>query len=315
MKQFKIFALVAVFTMASLVTAQEIAVIVKATTSPFWQTVFAGAEAAAQEVGATVTRLGAAEESDIAGQISILENAVTQQPDAIIIAPTAFEPLGVPIDIAAESVPVIIIDSMADTDAHTAYLSTDNFAAGVLAAEALAAAVEAMHGAAEGEIAILTALPGVGSLTARDDGFREGLSNFPGLVEVANRFNNNDAAQALANTIDIVTANPNIVGIFADNLPMGVGAGQAIAELGAEDRIVVVAFDSDDQEIAFLQGGQIKALVVQNPFAMGYEGVMTAMRIIGGEEVEREIDTGVTVVTMDNFDTPEVQALLYPELD
>lgn len=315
MKQFRITALVAVFTMASFVAAQEIAVIVKATTSPFWQTVFAGAEAAAQEVGASITQLGATEESDIAGQIAILENAVTQQPGAIIIAPTAFEPLGVPIDIAAESVPVIIIDSMADTDSHTAYLSTDNFAAGILAAEALAAAVEAMHGAPEGEIAILTALPGVGSLTARDDGFREGLSNFPGLVEVANRFNNNDAAQALTNTIDIVTANPNIVGIFADNLPMGVGAGQAIAELGAEDRIAVVAFDSDDQEIAFLQGGQIKALVVQNPFAMGYEGVMTAMRIINGEEVDREIDTGVTVVTMENFDTPEVQALLYPELD
>lgn len=291
----------------------DITVIVKATTSPFWQTVFAGAEAAAEELGVNLTTQGAAEESDIAGQIAILENAVTQGPDAIVIAPTAFEPLGAPIDRAAESVPIIMIDSAAQTEAYTSFLTTDNFAAGQLAAEALADAVEALHGAPEGDIAILTALPGVGSLTARDDGFRDGLTNYPGLREVANRFNNNDANQALSNTLDILVANPNLVGIFADNLPMGVGAGRAIAERGLEEQVAVVAFDSDEQEIAYLQGGQIKALVVQNPYRMGYEGVATAVAAAGGEEVEREIDTGVTIVTMENFETQEVQELLYPE--
>jgi ribose transport system substrate-binding protein len=291
----------------------DIVVIVKATTSPFWQTVFAGAEDAAEELGVNLTTLGAAEESDIAGQIAILENAVTQGPDAIVIAPTAFEPLGAPIERAAERVPIIKIDSAADTDAYTSFLATDNFAAGQLAADALAEAIEALHGAPEGEIAILTALPGVGSLTERDNGFRDGLANYPGLREVANRFNNNDANQALSNTLDLLVAHPNLVGIFADNLPMGVGSGRAIAERGLEEQVAVVAFDADEQEIAFLQGGQIKALVVQNPYRMGYEGVKTAVAAARGEEVEREIDTGVTIVTMENFDTPEVQALLYPE--
>lgn len=294
--------------------AQNVTVIVKATTSPYWQTVFAGAEAAAAELGVNLTTQGAAEESDIAGQISILENAVTQGPDAIVIAPTALEPLGAPIDRAAESVPVIMIDSAAQTEAYTSFLTTDNVAAGRLAAQALADAVEALHGAPEGEIAILTALPGVGSLSQRDQGFREGLAEYPGLTEVANRFNNNDANQALSNTLDILVANPNLVGIFADNLPMGVGAGRAIAERGLEEQVAVVAFDSDDAEIGYLQEGQIKALVVQNPYRMGYEGVQTAVAAINGEEVERNIDTGVTVVTMENFDTPEVQALLYPDL-
>ena len=294
--------------------AQNVTVIVKATTSPYWQTVFAGAEAAAAELGVNLTTQGAAEESDIAGQISILENAVTQGPDAIVIAPTALEPLGAPIDRAAESIPVIMIDSAAQTEAYTSFLTTDNVAAGRLAAEALATAVEALHGAPEGEIAILTALPGVGSLSQRDQGFREGLAEYPGLTEVANRFNNNDANQALTNTLDILVANPNLVGIFADNLPMGVGAGRAIAERGLEEQVAVVAFDSDDAEIGYLQEGQIKALVVQNPFRMGYEGVQTAVAAINGEEVERNIDTGVTVVTTENFDTPEVQALLYPDL-
>ncbi len=294
--------------------AQDITVIVKATTSPYWQTVFAGAEAAAEELGLNLTTQGAAEESDIAGQISILENAVTQGPDAIVIAPTALEPLGGPIERAAENIPIIMIDSAAQTEAYTSFLTTDNFAAGQLAAEALADAVEALHGAPEGQIAILTALPGVGSLTQRDDGFRDGLTNYPGLTEVANRFNNNDANQALSNTLDILVANPDLVGIFADNLPMGVGAGRAIAERGLEDQVAVVAFDADEAEIGYLQGGQIKALVVQNPYAMGYEGVKTAVAAISGEEVEKNVDTGVTIVTQENFDTEEVQALLYPEV-
>lgn len=294
--------------------AQDITVIVKATTSPYWQTVFAGAEAAAEELGVNLTTQGAAEESDIAGQISIMENAVTQGPDAIVIAPTAFEPLGGPIERAAESIPIIMIDSAAQTEAYTSFLTTDNFAAGQLAAEALADAVEALHGAPEGKIAILTALPGVGSLTQRDDGFRDGLTNYPDLTEVANRFNNNDANQALSNTLDILVANPDLVGIFADNLPMGVGAGRAIAERGLEDQVAVVAFDADEAEIGYLQGGQIKALVVQNPYAMGYEGVKTAVAAINGEEVEKNVDTGVTIVTQENFDTEEVQALLYPEV-
>ena len=293
--------------------AQNVTVIVKATTSPYWQTVFAGAKAAAEELSVNLTTQGAAEESDIAGQISILENAVTQGPDAIVIAPTALEPLGAPIDRAAENIPIIMIDSAAQTDAYTSFLTTDNFAAGQLAAEALANAVEAQKGSAEGQIAILTALPGVGSLSQRDEGFRDGLKKYPGLTEVANRFNNNDANQALSNTLDILVANPDLVGIFADNLPMGVGAGRAIAERGGEDQVAVVAFDSDDAEIEYLQGGQIKALVVQNPYRMGYEGVKTAVAAVNGETVEKNIDTGVTVVTQENFDTQEVQELLYPE--
>lgn len=314
MKKLLISAAASSLLMVSAAFAQNITVIVKATTSPYWQTVFAGAEAAAEELGVNLTTQGAAEESDIAGQIAILENAVTQGPDAIVLAPTASEPLGAPIDRAAESVPIIMIDSAAQTEAYASFLTTDNFAAGQLAADALADAIEALRGAPEGEIAILTALPGVGSLTQRDEGFRDGLGNYPGLTEVANRFNNNDATQALSNTLDILVANPNLVGIFADNLPMGVGAGRAIAERGTEDQVAVVAFDSDDAEIGYLQEGQIKALVVQNPYRMGYEGVKTAVAVINGETVEKDIDTGVTIVTQENFDTEEVQALLYPEL-
>ncbi len=90
-----------------------IPIIVKDTTSGFWQIVLAGARKAGQDLNVNVPELGAQSESDINGQISILENAVSGNPAAIVIAPTQFAALGKPIDEAAKQVKIIGIDSAA----------------------------------------------------------------------------------------------------------------------------------------------------------------------------------------------------------
>ena len=82
-----------------------IPIIVKDTTSPYWQIVLAGARKAGKDLGVKVPELGAQSESDINGQISILENAVAGKPAAVVISPTEFTALGKPIDEAAKSVP------------------------------------------------------------------------------------------------------------------------------------------------------------------------------------------------------------------
>src|SRR6202035_5559178 len=98
--------------------------------SVYWQTVLAGARKAGQDLDVNVTELGAQSESDIAGQISILEQAVASHPAAIIIAPAQFTPLGKPIDEAAKKVKIIGIDSAADTKALTSFLATDDVQVG-----------------------------------------------------------------------------------------------------------------------------------------------------------------------------------------
>ena len=99
-----------------------IPVIVKDTTSSYWQTVFAGARKAAKELNVTVTELGAQSECDVNGQVSILENAVSGKPAAIVISPTQFAALGKPIDEAAKKVKIIGIDSAADSNSFTSFL-------------------------------------------------------------------------------------------------------------------------------------------------------------------------------------------------
>src|SRR5215218_9706774 len=147
-----------------------IPIIVKDTTSFYWQIVLAGARKAGKDLGVTVPELGAQAESDINGQISILENAVSGSPAAIVISPTEFKALGKPITEAAKSVKVIGIDSAADSKAFTSFLTTDNVQGGRAAADALAAAMTEKYGKAEGEVALITALPGVGSLDQRAKG-------------------------------------------------------------------------------------------------------------------------------------------------
>jgi ribose transport system substrate-binding protein len=292
-----------------------IPVIVKDTTSFYWQIVLAGARQAGKDLGVNVPELGAQSESDINGQISILENAVAGKPAAVVIAPTEFKALGAPIDTAAKSVPIVGIDSSADSKAFTSFLTTDNEAGGKIAADGLAEAIKAKTGKVAGDVALINSLPGVGSLTARDKGFTEQIAaKYPDLKLVATKVADGQATTGLNITTDLLTANPNLVGIFADNLIMAQGAGQAIAENKAAAKVALVGFDSDDKTLGFLDDGTIAALVVQDPYRMGYDGVKTALAASKGEKVEAFVDTGANLVTKANENDPKISALIHPKV-
>jgi ribose transport system substrate-binding protein len=295
--------------------APTIPIIVKDTTSNYWQIVLAGARKAGKDLGVNVPELGAQSESDINGQISILENAVSGKPAAIVISPTEFKALGKPVDEAAKKVPIIGIDSSADSKAFTSFLTTDNVQGGRIGADGLAEGITAKYGKPEGEVALITSLPGVGSLDARAKGFKEELAaKYPGLKLVADKVADGQATTALNIMTDLITANPNLRGVFASNLIMAQGAGQAIAENKKADTIKLIGFDSDDKLIKFLTDGTIYALVVQDPFRMGYDGVKTALAVSKGEKVTPFVDTGANLITKANMDSEKQHALLFPKV-
>jgi ribose transport system substrate-binding protein len=289
----------------------NVLVIVKATNSQYWTYVFAGAKKAVAQLGIQGSYLGAPAESDIAQQVSITEDAISRHPSAIVIAPTAAKPLVAPIERAtAAGIPVIVIDSSVETDKYASFIATDNEAAGRLAADQLAAFVKGTKGSAAGKVAYLTALPGVGSLTERDKGFMEELKKYPGLKIVEHRYGNNDAAQSLSNTTDILTKTPDLVGIFADNNMMGDGAGRALQEKKLAGKVGLVAFDTDDQELAFLKSGVIQALIVQDPYMMGFAGVMYGVMAHYGAALPKYLDSGVVAVTKQNMNAGTAAGLL-----
>ncbi len=308
---------VATLVMGVPVRAAEtsIPVIVKDTTSAYWQIVLAGARKAGKDLGIQVPELGAQSESDINGQISILENAVSGKPAAIVISPTQFASLGKPIDEAAKSVKIIGIDSAADSKSFTSFLTTDNVQGGRAGADALADGIKAKTGKVEGDVALITSIPGVGSLDQRAQGFKEELAKYPGLKLVADKVADGQATTALNIMTDLITANPDLKGVFASNLIMAQGAGQAVAENKLASKMALVGFDSDTNLVKRLTDGDIYALIVQDPFRMGYDGVKTALAASKGEKVPEKVDTGVNVITKDNMNTERSQALLNPKLD
>jgi ribose transport system substrate-binding protein len=303
----------AIFALAGVTPASAedaVAVIVKATTSEYWQWVFKGAEEAGRQLGVKVDKLGTPKD-DAAGQIAVLENAAGSKPAAIVISPTIFEALGDPIAaVTAAGIPVIVIDSGAKTDQYASFLTTNNEAGGKAAAEAVAACIKERTGKAAGKVGYLTAMAGHESLDSRDRGFVEGLKAYPDITLVGNRVGNNEEAEGMNLTADMLTKDPDLVGLFADNAQMGTGAGASIAEQKLGAKFCLVAFDSDAGELEHLKDGSIYALIVQDPYMMGFAGVWYGYAAAHGVRLPKTIDTGVGTVTKATMNDPALAGLL-----
>jgi ribose transport system substrate-binding protein len=292
-------------------TKPTVAIIVKDTASPFWQTVLAGARKAGQDLEVNVSELGTQSESDANGQIGLLEKAVASSPAAIVIAPAQFAALGKPIDEAAKKVKIIGIESAADTKAMTSLLATDNMKAGRIAAEALAAAITKTYGDTEGNVVIITSMPGVASLDQRAKGFKEVLAaKYRALDIVADKVADGKPATVLNIMKDLIANTADLRGVFVSDPIMAQAVGQAVTENKSGDKINVIGVGADEKLIKFLRDDAIAGLVVEDPFRMGYDGVKTALAASKGAQVPANVDTGATLVTKANMSSARSQELL-----
>jgi len=284
------------------------AVIPKGLVHQFWLTVKAGAEKAGEENGVDIIWIGPQKETEVVKQINIVEDMIGRGVDAIVMAACDQEALVDVLGRAVEAgIPVVTIDSGVASDLPVTFVATDNVAGAATAGEALAKLI-----GEEGEVAVIPFVKGAATSEMREEGFRQGIADYPNVKLVAVQYSQSDVAKAMDVTEDILTAHPNLKGIFAANEAGALGAVQALEAAGKAGEIKLVGFDASDGEIAALENGTIQALIVQSPFNMGYLGVKAAAEHLDGKPVEKRIDTGVTVVTKDNLNDPEIQKLLNP---
>ena len=296
-------------------TKPTIPVIVKDTSSPYWQAVLAGARKAGQDLGVNVVGLSARSDSDVNGQIGVLENAVAASPAAIVIAPAQFAALGKPIDEAARKTKIIGIGSAADTKAMTSLLATDNVNAGHIAADALAVAITRSYADTEGEVVMITAMPGVPSLDQRAKGFKETVAaKYGALAITADKAADGKPETVLNMMRDLIASTADLRGVFVSDPVMTQVVSQAVADKKTNDKINIIGFGSDEKLVKFLRDDVIAGLVVEDPFRMGYEGVRVALAASKGEQVPANIDTGATLVTKANISSVRSQELLKPNL-
>lgn len=286
----------------------EIGVVPKGLAHQFWLTVRAGAEAGGKEFDANIIWQGPSAETEIAKQITIIEDMISSGVDAIVMAACDENALIATLQKAIDAgITVVTIDSGVKSDIPVSFVATDNIAGAKAAAAELARLV-----GEEGKVGLIPFVPGSATSEMREQGFKDGIKAYPNVQLDATLYCHSDVAKAMNVTQDMMTSCPGLKGIFAANEAGAIGCAQALRAAGKAGEIKLVAFDASDEEIAALKDGTVQALVVQNPFQMGYLGVKAAVDHMEGRPVEKRIDTGVTVVTMANFDEPEIQKLLYP---
>jgi ribose transport system substrate-binding protein len=296
-------------------TAPTVAIIVNDLTSPYWQAVLAGAREASQDLRANVVEYGAQSETDFNGKIGALGKAVASNPAAIVIAAAQSDALVSAIGEAAKKIKIVGVESAADNKAMTSLVATDNVMAGRVAAESLAAAITKTYGNTEGNLVIITSMPGIRSFDERAKGFKEVIAaKYRALDIVAERSAEGKATTVLRIMKELVANTADLRGVFVSDPIMTLAVGQAMAENRSAHKINVVGVGSDEKLVKLLQEDVIAGLVVEDPFRMGYDGVKTALAAFRGEQVMANVDSGATVVTKANVSSTRSQELLNPKI-
>jgi ribose transport system substrate-binding protein len=284
-----------------------IAIVSKGFQHQFWQSVKQGAEQEAAKKGAKVTFVGPATEKDVEDQMNMLTNELAKSPSAIGFAALDSK-AAAPLLQQAKSrkIPVIAFDSGVDSDIPVTTVATNNKAAAAEDAKHLA---EKLGG--KGKVAMVvhdqTSLSG----TDRRDGFLDWMkANAPGITVLPPQYGGGDQLESANITKSIISANPDLAGIYASNEGSAVGVIKGVQESG-KSGITTVGFDSGKAQIDAINAGQMAGAVTQNPIGMGEQLVDAALKAIEGQSLPKTIDTGFYWYDKTNITDPKIQQVLY----
>lgn len=273
----------------------------------FWQAVKAGADKAAAEFSVDVTFEGPDTEAQVDKQMDMLAAALAKKPAAIGFAALDSQAAIPMLRQAQEAgIPIVAFDSGVDSDIPVSTATTDNLAAAGLAADKMAELI-----GDAGKVAVVvhdqTSRTGID----RRDGFvnriKEGHPNIE-IVDI--QYGGGDQLQSTEITKAILTAHPDLKGVFGANEGSAIGVLNAVKETGRSE-VVIIGYDSGAAQKAAIMDGSMAGAITQNPVGIGYETVKAAVMAAKGETVPKLIDTGFYYYDKTNMTDPEIAAVLY----
>ncbi|MGI6085886.1 MAG: substrate-binding domain-containing protein [Acetivibrionales bacterium] len=286
----------------------KVALVLKMNTGYHWGTIKQGADTAAREFNVNLYFYAPLQEDDVKGQIDLVNQALDENVDALILAASDFKELvGVTEKAYDKKIPVIIIESLVDTDKIHSYIATDNLDAGRKAGNVLLDIA-----GTECNVAIMNFVKGTSNADDREKGLLQVIGEHPGIKVVAKEYCLSDINLASKLTKEIISKHDNLNAIVALNSISSEGVAQAIEELGLAGKVKIIAFDSTTREIDYLEEGIIQATVIQNPFSMGYLGVKYAVEMLNGNKIDEYFNIEAKVITKENMYLKENQKLLFP---
>lgn len=287
-----------------------VAVIAKSVNSDFFRNMKNGVESAATEYNVRVTFEGPENEEDYLSQNALIANAVKNGADAILLSSIDYHKTNDTVNEAVKNgVKVITVDSGISSELVSQFIGTDNRAAGKTAG---LAAVSGFASEAKIFIGIVNCTEETDNGKQREEGFREAIAAVPNAEITAIAVTDSNTESAKEGALKLLREHPQINVLVGFNEWLTLGVGEAIRESGAARRVRGIGFDTNVLSVSMLETGEMNALVVQNPFAIGYLGVMNAARLIGGETLDSpEFYTEVLVVNKENMFDEDVQKLLF----
>jgi ribose transport system substrate-binding protein len=290
----------------------QIAVIPKGTTHSFWKAIHAGAEKAAGELDVDVIWQGPQKEDDRQMQIQVVQNFISRAVDAIVLAPLDDRALAKPVEAAVKrGIPVVVIDSGLQSEAHSSFVATDNRAGGKLCAKRLCTLLDG-----KGKVIMLRYAEGSASTANRESGFLEGMQEYGPEVELlsTSQYAGATMEKAFQAAQNLLNRYPELDGVYCPNESSTQGMLRALQTARRAGQVKFVGFDSNETLLKAMRDGELHGLALQSPFNMGYLGVVTAVDVINGKPVEARVDTGVTMLTAENMHEQAMVDLVNPPL-
>jgi ribose transport system substrate-binding protein len=279
--------------------------------SGFWKIYEAGAKKAAAELNIELVVRGTRFESDVEAQIQIVDYFREKKVSAIVITPLHKDQLVAPVEKAiAEGIPVVVTDSALNSTKTVAFIASNSLQAGQLGGSTLA---KALGPNTTGEVVLLRYLKGSESTEKREAGALQELKAGLPKATIIDSYYGGAILGEVKRTCDtMLDEHPKLVGVIAISTISSKGLLKSFEAKSAAGKVVIIGAGVDEDTLPALRSGEIKALVVQNPFEMGYRGVKTAVAALKGEKIEKQSYTDVLLVTAENIDSPAVQHLINP---
>jgi ribose transport system substrate-binding protein len=273
---------------------------------PYWQEYARGVQEAAEAAGAefVLSDQKSSQETQVSGSLDLINQGIS----ALVVSPVQPAALPATVDAAHEAkIPVLIGDVGAEGD-YDAFVLSDNYEGGVLAAQYMVEQLADIEG--QKEVLSILLHPGSAVGEVRAAGFRDEMAKHEDFTIVAELDGNDTVEGGFEVTRDTLAANPNLVGIYATNDPEAIGANQALKQAGKSgvSDVLVVGFNGDAPALELIKAGEIAATIRQDPYGQGKAAVDAAITLLGGGAIEysdpetRSIYFPVEVVTADPVD-------------
>ena len=275
--------------------------------SDFWRVLVEGVQMAALEYEVKLEFIAPEKEEDFKTQNTLIEEAIKRKPDVILLAAADYEKT---YDAAKEikdtGIKLVIIDSGMKQEIADITVATDNIQAGIRVGAVTKKLVQK-----DGKIGVISFVKNSKTAMDREEGLKIGLSDDSNKIE-AIYYCDSNYDKAYDGTVELLTDYPDISVLVGLNQYSAVGAARAIKDMAMDTKVKLVGIDSSMEQIQYLEEGIFEAIVVQKPFNIGYLGVEKALKLLNGDYVPKQLDSGCALITKDNMFIGMNQKLIFP---